>query len=71
MKNVLNTILRILAGLTALVLFIPVMALSLLHDAIHLFTAGIIYLFAVVCCKAAAQKSLSFMDVLYKMNIKE
>lgn len=71
MKNVLNTILRILAGLTALVLFLPVLALALLHDAIHLFTAGIIYLFAAACCKAAEQKSPSFMDVLYKMNVKE
>lgn len=71
MKNVLNTILRILSGLVALVLFIPVLALALLHDAIHLFTAGVIYLFAAACSKAAEQKSPSFMDVLYKMNVKE
>ena len=71
MKNVLNTILRILSGLVALVLSIPVLTLALLHDAIHLFTAGIIYLFAAACCKTAAQKSPSFMDVLYKMNVKE
>lgn len=67
----MNTILRILAGLTALVLFLPVLALALLHDAIHLFTAAIIYLFATACSKAAEQKSPSFMDVLYKMNVKE
>lgn len=71
MKNALNTTLRILAGLTALVLFLPVLVIALLHDFVHIGVACVIYVFAVACSKAAKQKSPSFMDVLHKMNIKE
>lgn len=71
MKNALNTTLRILAGLTALVLFLPVLVIALLHDFIHIGVAGVIYIFAVACTKAAGKELPRFTKVLYELNIKE
>lgn len=71
LKNALDTTLRILAGLTALVLFLPVLVIALLHDFIHIGVAGVIYVFAFACAKAADKELPRFTKVLYEMNIKE
>ena len=67
----MKTILRILAGLLALGLFLPVMLIALLHDAVHLRVAFLLYIFANVCHYAADKGYVSYYDCLQQMNIKE
>lgn len=67
----MKTILRILAGLFALGMFLPVMLIALLHDAVHLGVAFLLYIFANLCYYAADKGYVKYYDCLQQMNIKE
>jgi hypothetical protein len=67
----MKTTLRILAGLFALILFLPVLIIALLHDAVHLVVAFLLYVFANLCYFAADKGKVTYMDCLQQMNIKE
>lgn len=67
----MKTILRILAGLLALGIFLPVLLIALLHDAVHLGVAFLLYIFANLCYYAADKGYVSYYDCLQQMNIKE
>ena len=67
----MKTILRILAGLLALGIFLPVMLIALLHDAVHLGVAFLLYIFANLCYYAADKGYVEYYDCLQQMNIKE
>ena len=67
----MKTILRILVGLFALILFLPVLSIALLHDALHLVVAFFLYIFANLCYFAADKGKVTYMDCLQQMNIKE
>lgn len=67
----MKTILRILAGLIALGLFLPVMLIALLHDAVHLGVALLLYIFANLCYYTADKGYVSYYDCLQQMQIKE
>lgn len=67
----MKTILRILVGLFALILFLPVLSIALLHDALHLGVAFLLYIFANLCYFAADKGKVTYADCLQQMNIKE
>jgi len=67
----MKTILRILAGLLALGIFLPVMLIASLHDAVHLGVAFLLYIFTNVCHYAADKGYVKYYDCLQQMNIKE
>lgn len=67
----MKTILRILAGMIALGIFIPVLSIALLHDVLHLVVAFFLYIFANLCYFAANKGKVTFADCLQQMNIKE
>lgn len=67
----MKTILRILVGLFALILFLPVLSIALLHDALHLVVALFLYIFANLCYFAANKGKVTYADCLQQMNIKE
>lgn len=67
----MKTILRILAGLFALILFLPVLVIALLQDAVHLVVALFLYIFVNLCYFAADKGKVTYMDCLQQMNIKE
>lgn len=67
----MKTILRILAGVIALGIFLPVLSIALLHDALHLVVAFFLYIFANLCYFAANKGKVTYADCLQQMNIKE
>lgn len=67
----MKTILRILAGLLALGIFLPVMLIGIAHDILHLVVSGFLYIFANLCRFAANQPAVTFSQILYDMQIKE
>lgn len=67
----MKTTLRILAGMIALGIFLPVLIIALLHDAVHLGVAFLLYIFANLCYFAADKGKVTYMDCLQQMNIKE
>ena len=67
----MKTILRILAGLAALITFIPVLLIALAHDAIHLVVAVMLYAFGNTCSFAANTKKVTFAECLDLSRVKE
>ena len=67
----MKTILRILTGLLALGLFLPVMLIALLHDVFHLSVAFLLYIFANLCHYTVGKEYVEYYDCLQQMNIKE